>query len=149
MVASMHAMSIGIGEVVGPLLGGFAAEHLPTLPVGDLPYPGDTKNLPYLQEMHGFSTVLWICSNGEMSTRSIAASKECDVLFSIGNVSLLYVRILRSIKASRISSQFFFLSGFFCVLTELRVRSPCLVEIQATDGRRSAGETVRARNASL
>lgn len=46
MVASMHAMSIGFGEVLGPVLGGFASEHLPTSPVGDLPYPGDCKNIP-------------------------------------------------------------------------------------------------------
>ncbi|CAM9861255.1 unnamed protein product, partial [Hapterophycus canaliculatus] len=30
MVASAHAMSIGVGEVIGPMLGGFVVELLPT-----------------------------------------------------------------------------------------------------------------------
>ena len=35
MVASMHSMSIGVGEILGPLLGGFATDHLPLSPVGE------------------------------------------------------------------------------------------------------------------
>lgn len=30
MVASAHAMSIGVGEVIGPMLGGYFVELLPT-----------------------------------------------------------------------------------------------------------------------
>lgn len=33
LVASMHAMSIGVGEVIGPVLGGFMVEQLPGTPV--------------------------------------------------------------------------------------------------------------------
>lgn len=33
MVASAHAMSIGVGEVIGPMIGGFVVELLPTSPV--------------------------------------------------------------------------------------------------------------------
>ncbi|CAN0444385.1 unnamed protein product, partial [Laminaria digitata] len=32
MVASLHSMSIGVGEVVGPLLGGFVVDLLPRAP---------------------------------------------------------------------------------------------------------------------
>ncbi|CAM9681453.1 unnamed protein product [Ectocarpus sp. 12 AP-2014] len=32
MVASAHAMSIGVGEVIGPMIGGFVVELLPTSP---------------------------------------------------------------------------------------------------------------------
>lgn len=88
MVASMHAMSIGIGEVLGPLLGGFASEHLPKSPVGDLPAPGGCKNISSFLETHLFSTVLWICSNGDMATGGITARKDYDVFYNNGNISL-------------------------------------------------------------
>lgn len=30
MVASAHAMSIGVGEIIGPMVGGYVVELLPT-----------------------------------------------------------------------------------------------------------------------
>lgn len=44
MVASAHAMSIGVGEVIGPMLGGYVVELLPKSPVSPRTFAAYTKS---------------------------------------------------------------------------------------------------------